>query len=84
MKTGKTSVKPQPQTIPVRFVHTFGVNFTLPIRRIVPRQPEVPREFWAGLEGTWQVAGEVSRENIPIIRRALAHLFSSLPPGRTR
>ena len=84
MKTGKTSVKPQPQTIPVRFVHTFGVNFTLPIRRIAPRQPEVPRDFWAGLEGTWQVAGEISRANHPGIGRALAHLFTSLPPGRTR
>ncbi len=84
MKTGKTSVKPQVQTIPVRFVHTFGVSFTLPIRRIAPRQPEVSRELWAGLEGTWQVASETARENIPAIRPALAHIFTSLPPGRTR
>ena len=84
MKTGKTSVKPQLQTVPVRFVHALSGNFTLPIRRIAPRPPEVPRELWIGLEGTWQVAGEISRANNPVIRRALAHIFTSLPPGRTR
>ena len=84
MKTGKPSVKPINQPIPVRFVHALGANFTLPIHRSVRRQPEVPRALWTDLEGTWQVTNDRSRVAIPVIRRALAQLFISLPPDRTR